>query len=91
MELIALILAISSSEKNSVTSIPPALDSIAELTNRFLAVFDGPNSTILTTPNSPMRSRTTAVRIHIPTLLTIFNAILFFVIISILSHKVKKL
>ena len=91
MELIALILAISSSEKNSVTSIPPALDSIAELTNRFLAVFDGPNSIILTTPNSPIRSKTTVVRIHIPTLLTIFNAILFFVIISILSHKVKKL
>ena len=54
-----LILAISSSDMKRVAKNLPALDSMAELTKRFLAVTDGPNSRISTTP---VKNRITIAR-----------------------------
>ena len=75
-ELSFRICAIFSSDKNIVAINLPALDSIAELTNRFLAVFDGPNSRIYITPSNPSTITNNAVKI--------LNAILFISLLLLL-------
>ena len=77
-ELDAFICSISSSEKKRVTRMPPALDSSAELQKRFLAVLEGPNSSIRTTPISPIKIRRTRVETHMPIRANIFPIIRFF-------------